>query len=68
MCGGTETPDPAKELAKSRKGAMSEKGAKAKLFNPKVGINIDDATRERVVPTADDIDKMEPVVFMELKR
>ncbi|CAK0878603.1 unnamed protein product [Prorocentrum cordatum] len=63
-----EAPDTSKDGAKLKEGAPSEKGGKTKLFKPKSDINIDDATRERVAPTLEDIEKMGPVVFMEVKR
>ncbi|CAK0806102.1 unnamed protein product, partial [Prorocentrum cordatum] len=65
---GAEAPDTSKDGAKLKKGAPSEKGGKTKLFKPKSDINIDDATGGRVAPTLEDIEKMEPVVFMEVKR
>ncbi|CAK0832546.1 unnamed protein product [Prorocentrum cordatum] len=63
-----EATDTSKDGAKLKKGAPSETGGKTKLFKPKSDINIDDAPRERVAPTMEDIEKMEPVVFMEVKR
>ncbi|CAK0892752.1 unnamed protein product [Prorocentrum cordatum] len=43
-------------------------GSKPKLFNAKLGISIDDQTRERTIPSGPEVEAMEPISFMEAKR
>mmetsp|Transcript_25079 Transcript_25079/g.67091 ORF Transcript_25079/g.67091 Transcript_25079/m.67091 type:complete len:778 (-) Transcript_25079:146-2479(-) len=63
-------PSPARSVRSelSQGQSASKRGAKKAKFSMKPNVNIDDQTRERIVPSAPGVEKLEPAEFMQLKQ